>query len=251
MADVQILAAAAASAPEHYEVPNTQEIIPKAVAASFDGTGASGSFVALCEIVSDAGIVVAQGKSDTIAAGGSAYVSWFPGGGLGSGAAFTPDVAVYASLGAPSIPSDTSLHACAMTLQGTSNSAVFGQGTGSLGVTGPQINAEGLYWISYGTTFSTTTLDLPSDNAQFGWSPTIPTYEGITNRFASFNFAAGEPGYFAEPGGTGLFSVGSSGDFAIGSVFNARLQQNSGGAITPSVPELVIVRVNPTADGSL
>jgi hypothetical protein len=79
MADVLILAAGTAAAPASYEVPNAQIILPKAVHAVFDGTSASGSFLPVLEILSDAGIAVATCPlGSAIAAGGSAEVSWFP-----------------------------------------------------------------------------------------------------------------------------------------------------------------------------
>lgn len=90
MADVQILAAGSEALPYHYTVPNTQEVIPKAVSAIFDGTGAAAAYLPVLEIVSDAGIVVAQSPATQVAAGGSAEVSWFPRvGGSGVGGAGT------------------------------------------------------------------------------------------------------------------------------------------------------------------
>lgn len=88
MADATILAAGSEALPAGYTVPAQQVIQPKMVRAVVDGTGASGSFVAVCQIVSDSGIIIAEGVcSSTVAAGGSAQVSWFPGGGLGIEAA--------------------------------------------------------------------------------------------------------------------------------------------------------------------
>lgn len=87
MADKQILVTGSSDAPEGYTVPNTVELIPKAVSAVFDGTGASGNFVPIVEIVSDGGVVVAQSPASQVSAGGQAEVSWFPrvGGSASSG----------------------------------------------------------------------------------------------------------------------------------------------------------------------
>lgn len=96
MADAQILATGSADAPEGYTVPNTVELIPKAVSAIFDGTGASGDFIPLLEIVSDGGIVVAQSPGSTVTAGGSVEQSWFPWlSGGGSSGSLTPDWGTY------------------------------------------------------------------------------------------------------------------------------------------------------------
>lgn len=79
MGDVVISASAVVAAGEGYTVPDSQEIFVKAVRASFDGTSAAGSYVPTLQIVTDAGIVVAECPAGgTLAAGVSADVSWFP-----------------------------------------------------------------------------------------------------------------------------------------------------------------------------
>jgi hypothetical protein len=78
VADKQILVTGSSDAPEGYTVPNTVELIPKAVSCVLDGTGASGDFVPVLEIVSDGGVVVAQSPGSTVTAGGSVEQSWFP-----------------------------------------------------------------------------------------------------------------------------------------------------------------------------
>ncbi len=66
-------------APASYEVPNAAEIIPKAINATFDGTGASGSFVPTVEIISDGGVVIARVPCQTtVAAGDSAECTFAP-----------------------------------------------------------------------------------------------------------------------------------------------------------------------------
>lgn len=68
-----------ADAPEEYTVPNAVEIIPRAINATFDGTGASGSFLPTVEIVSDGGVVVARVPCQTtVAAGDTAEVTFAP-----------------------------------------------------------------------------------------------------------------------------------------------------------------------------
>jgi hypothetical protein len=79
MPDVLILAAGQASVPASYTVPNAQEIAPLLVSASFDGSGAAGSFVPCLQIVSDGGVVVATiPVEDALAVGDSAFVTWSP-----------------------------------------------------------------------------------------------------------------------------------------------------------------------------
>lgn len=80
MPDVAIKQAQVASSPAGYTVPGAQEIVLKSVKASFDGTGASGNFVPLLQLVEPGGTVMVEcPASVSVAAGGSADVSWFPG----------------------------------------------------------------------------------------------------------------------------------------------------------------------------
>lgn len=89
MADVALLAGGTVEAPLEYTIPGAQEIIPKSATATFDGSGAAGSFVPTLQIIAPNGTVLASCPiATTLAAGASADVSWFPrvgGGGNGSG----------------------------------------------------------------------------------------------------------------------------------------------------------------------
>lgn len=77
--DVAILAAGTASSPLDYDVPNAQEIIPLAVTATVNGTGAAGAFIPTLEIIGAGGVVIARCPlGSTIAAGASVDASWFP-----------------------------------------------------------------------------------------------------------------------------------------------------------------------------
>lgn len=79
MAD-QIFADGPIDAPAKYVVPGSSEIVPLAVQALLDGTNASGDFLPTLIFRSQAGHVIARVPvSTTVAAGGSAEVSWFPG----------------------------------------------------------------------------------------------------------------------------------------------------------------------------
>jgi hypothetical protein len=77
----QIYADGPIAAPAKYEVPGSSEIIPIAVQALLNGSGASGDFVPTLIFRSQAGHVIARvPTATTVAAGGSAEVSWFPSG---------------------------------------------------------------------------------------------------------------------------------------------------------------------------
>lgn len=80
MPDVPIVNRTTTAAPKDYTLPQSQEILLKAVRAEFDGTGAATSFLPALQLVSDAGDVMftAVLTSTSVAAGGSASVSWFP-----------------------------------------------------------------------------------------------------------------------------------------------------------------------------
>lgn len=80
MPDVPIVNRATAAAPKDYTLPQSQEILIKAVRAEFDGTGAAGPFLPALQLVSNNGDVMftAVLTSASVAAGGSASVSWFP-----------------------------------------------------------------------------------------------------------------------------------------------------------------------------
>lgn len=76
--DQQIQVAGQSAAPLSYTVPNAIEAALLCVNANIDGSGASGSFLGTVEIVSDGGLIVARCPCfTTIAAGGSAEISWF------------------------------------------------------------------------------------------------------------------------------------------------------------------------------
>lgn len=80
MTDTPILDASVASAPKSYVVAGAQEIILKGVTASFNGSGAAGSYVPAVQIIDPGGNVVGTYTlGSTLAAGASADVSWFPG----------------------------------------------------------------------------------------------------------------------------------------------------------------------------
>lgn len=79
--DVQLAALATESAPLDYVVPSSAVVRLKSVHALFDGSGAAGAWLPAIELISDSGhtIALASDQGVSVAAGGSADVSWFPG----------------------------------------------------------------------------------------------------------------------------------------------------------------------------
>lgn len=81
MADVPIVNRATTTAPKDYTLPQSQEILLRAVRADIDGTGAAGVFLPALQLLSPDGVVMwtAVDPNLSVAAGASASVSWFPG----------------------------------------------------------------------------------------------------------------------------------------------------------------------------
>jgi hypothetical protein len=90
--DTQIHPTGDVAAPADYLIPASAELMLKMAFARFDGTGAASSFKPCLRIISDAGTVAGEATADdTVAAGGSADVTWFLG--KPSGAAAAPATA--------------------------------------------------------------------------------------------------------------------------------------------------------------
>lgn len=86
MADELIVAGGVSAAPLAYTVPGAQEIIVKALFATFDGSAAAAAFLPCVRVLAPGGKVVGEYITDsTVAAGASAEVSFFPLGGRGGG----------------------------------------------------------------------------------------------------------------------------------------------------------------------
>ena len=90
--DQQILVTGQASAPATWRVPGNGQVTPRTVFAHYNGSAAAVPFQAALKVVSDGGKTVGiYPVSATIAAGGSADISWFPGVGA-SGVGGTAEV---------------------------------------------------------------------------------------------------------------------------------------------------------------
>ena len=77
------------TAPKDYDVPGAQEFILRAVSAALDGSASTGSWQPALQLISPAGDVMWTAVLPTVAAAGSANVSWFPGGDVEPAAAGT------------------------------------------------------------------------------------------------------------------------------------------------------------------
>jgi hypothetical protein len=64
--------------PLNYQVPQSGELVPLMVRATVDGTAAASAFYAAVQIIAPSGRVMGTAISDSIAAGASADVTWFP-----------------------------------------------------------------------------------------------------------------------------------------------------------------------------
>lgn len=80
MTDISIRDNSTVNAPHDYKIPGAQEILPKAVSAAMDGTGASGTWFPCMQVLDPNGNVMFSAISPTpLAVGASADVSWFRG----------------------------------------------------------------------------------------------------------------------------------------------------------------------------
>ena len=138
--DVQI-AGGIGAAPQSYTVPNATEIVPRVVNATFDGSGAAGSFLPTLEIVSDGGVVVARCPTATaVAAGASAEVSFFPNGEQAASGSTPAGSTANQTMTFSEAVSSLSLRQCGCAA--SSGSALFSTGT-----TQPTCIVAGVYSI--------------------------------------------------------------------------------------------------------
>lgn len=84
MPDISIVNPAVTAAPKDYKLRGGQELLLIAATANVDGSGAAAAFLPALQMIDPAGNVMwtSVARSIPVAAGGSANVSWFPGGGV-------------------------------------------------------------------------------------------------------------------------------------------------------------------------
>lgn len=85
MADVAVRASASSSVPRDYTIPGAQELLPKSVSADMDGSAAASQWFPCLQVLDPGGNVMFSALLPSVAAGGSANVSWFPGAELEEG----------------------------------------------------------------------------------------------------------------------------------------------------------------------
>lgn len=87
MADVALVNSSNIAAPKDYTLTGQQQILLKAVRATIDGSAAGSAFVPTLQLLAPDGTVMWESATAaSVAAGGSADVSWFPGLGGGTSA---------------------------------------------------------------------------------------------------------------------------------------------------------------------
>lgn len=79
MADVAIVNRAVTAAPKDYQLTQGQLLALKAVRAAYDGSGSAGDYVPTLQLLAPDGTVMWDAQApETVAAGGTVAVSWFP-----------------------------------------------------------------------------------------------------------------------------------------------------------------------------
>ena len=81
MASEPVVSSAVVTAPKDYPIPGAQQIQPLSIRASFDGSGSGGAWLPAVQILDRNGNVLSTHADPnvSVAAGGSADVTWFPG----------------------------------------------------------------------------------------------------------------------------------------------------------------------------
>lgn len=150
MADAIIRAKQVQTTPAGYTVPDAQEIVVRSVRAVIDGTGAASAFTPVLELLGPDGDIVWKAPGDTtVAAGGSADVSWFP----------RVAAAAAASGGATGVTEILNVNSTAVAAGATTfMSWVYISGTQILDLTAPttpKVTASGIYVVSASMTVLT------------------------------------------------------------------------------------------------
>lgn len=152
MADSQFNPLGTVTAPADWTLPASLNLLLKNVYASYDGTGAAGSFQPCLQIVSDSGHTVGSYPcATTVAAGASADVTWFPvrggtsGGSAPAGAAIAFAYIIGSATRVCNSGVNTLLTASAAHFY-TNSPTIFGHGTDGSGNVGITIKSNGHYW---------------------------------------------------------------------------------------------------------
>lgn len=249
MSDVSIVNTTVTSTPKDYKVPGSQELLVKAVRASIDGSAAGSSFLPALQLLDPAGNVMwtAVDTGTTVAAGGSADVSWFPGVKKGATSS-TSTGGLPWCLGVndnTSLPSGNTF--TKFTMHGafffgdTSDNTVMDfadDGTGNYGI---QLKANGLYLVQGLTGINPIADRTLAKSAEAGLLPT-PSAGGGAD-LLSFQPDVGGTVAYARPEIWGTYNL-DPGSTPPPITVTLSARQNSGGALT-ATGSLVAVRINP------
>lgn len=162
MPDAAIVVPDTTAAPKDYTLTGAQEIVLKSVRAVVDGSGAGSTYLPALQLLDPNGNVMWEGTTlTTVAAAGSADVSWFPrvGGSSSGPSPSTSELAVCALYSGSARTVTTAAGLTYVSIQdgiasagfGSTDSAVFTNGSTTLftgsAVYGVQINAPGTYRV--------------------------------------------------------------------------------------------------------
>lgn len=252
--DVSILAAGAEALPLTYTIPPTQAFQVKAASASFDGTGASGTFTPVLTIRNDAGLVVARclDASQTTTAGGSVEPSWFPH--VAAAAAASPAGAgnlpyLYATRSGLTINDATST---TVDLDPAAGAVTWGSSdTGILtlapsgGFNGPEFVVDGEY-LCYSFAFFDKAGAPPAGGAATcGMSGAAITVGGANPCVWASNLAGTATG--AHPTRVDVFNLPTA--YALTPYISTLvIGQKTGGAVTGVTAGVFVVRINDTGN---
>jgi hypothetical protein len=248
VADTQILPGGQGAAPQDWTLPASAELIVKAVSASFDGSAAAVSWYPAVELISDAGDRIALAiTSSARAAGESAVVSFFPGGGLGAGAAAASGGLAwcfgYASVNVPSGFGYVNYGLSAGTFY-TNDSSTFSL-VSSGGNLIPEISAAGIYLMHLGVDMPMVAAPAAGSNGNVSTSGAF--YPISSDGQDDFWLEPGFATYHSRPFQVSLINLDAGGSPPPQS-YPIQIAQNSGNAANGSTLSCWIIQQNPTGD---
>lgn len=147
MPDAAYVESSVESAPKDYKVADSQELLLKAVRAVLDGSTATGPYLPAVQLVAPSGAIMWTAvPPQAVAAGASADVSWFPGGGVeeqesGSSAATSGVQSIVSPLGTLAVTAPTGPQTQLDLPASGAAAGTYGDGSHSAVV---QVNAEGV-----------------------------------------------------------------------------------------------------------
>ena len=254
MADSQFNPLGSVTAPADWQLPPSLNLLLKNVYASYDGTGAGGSFQPCLQIISDSGHTVGSYPCPTsVAAGGSADVTWFPRLAAPATATGLPWLFVTRSPGA-SLASATSYSE--VDLNPALGSVRWGSdGSGDVtlanvgdGTYGPSFNANGLYLVTWQAGISVNAAPAAGSgaNSRFTGASYYPVSAGDVVPFTQSVTGAGT--YFADAGFAAVVNIDPASQ-SPPQVLSVQVAQDSTHSAS-TFYSLLVQKVNPTGSGN-